>query len=501
MTTFGVAVLSRFRSFGHASSDDKIGAKRSTRRELFDAAVLLLLGVGLVTSAFLVPYSGDFVKQPKHFTLFEVIQFGFFLLGAVWVLLRRPSARWALPIIVLIALAARLVLVSGTPYASSDIYRYVWDARVQTHGINPYRYTPQDPALQALRDNAIYPNMNRRWVPTIYPPVAQFAFLGVYSIHPNSVEWTRIAFSLIDVGVVALIALGLKRIGSRPERAIFYAWHPLAIFEVGSSGHIDVVAVLLLLLALHARLSRRPVLTGIGLAAATLVKYYAVVAAPALMTGNWRRDLKFGAGFVATSALAYAPYLSVGRRVAGFLSGYVKEEGFSSGGRFYLLDRLGEFGHRFGWHVPGLLTQHRLNGAHLYDLALLLVMGLMALWIWRRQSDQSFEVPRHALILFLTLLVLATPSYPWYALLPLSLLPFAGRRLFIATFYASGTALLLYLQWWWPGQPHWPLRVVYGGSAVVLALMALSFGLSRVPWRRMIAVAPGRVLRQSGQEA
>jgi alpha-1,6-mannosyltransferase len=475
--------------------------RRSTRRELFDAGVLLLLGMGLVVATFLVPHSGNFVVQPKRFTWLEAIQLGFYLLAGAWVLIRRPNARWVLPIIIFIALATRLVLVSGEPYASSDIYRYVWDGRVQTHGINPYRYAPQADALTPLRDSAIYPFINRRWVPTIYPPVAQFTFAAVYLIHPNSIDWTRIAFSLFDVGGMLLIALALKRVGRRPEQVVLYAWHPLAIFEIGSSGHLDVIAVLLLLVALHARLSRRPWLVGVSLAASALVKYYALVAAPALLTGSWRRDLKMAAGFVGTVALAYVPYLTVGKRVVGFLPGYLKEEGIASGGRFYLLDRTGEYAHSLGWQIPEAFALHGVTAARLYDLALLAVMGVLALWVWRRPVAHLQEIPRRILLLLLTLLILTTPTYPWYALLPLAFLPFAGRRLFLATLYASSTALILYLQWWWPGEPHWPLKVVYGWGALVFAAAALSYGFSKIPWKRLLAVAPRQSTVQTGQEA
>ncbi len=106
--------------------------------------ILLLLGVGLVVSAAFLPRAHDFVKHPQRFVVIESVQFVFFLLGSVWVLWRRPSARWVLPVIVLAALGARLVLTTGTPYASSDLYRYVWDGKVQAHGINPYRFAPQD---------------------------------------------------------------------------------------------------------------------------------------------------------------------------------------------------------------------------------------------------------------------------------------------------------------------------------------------------------------------
>jgi len=476
-------------------------AAHSTRREALDLAVLALLGLGLVISAFLTPHLHSIAARAPLFTLLEAIQFGFFIAAAIWVIRRRPATRYALPLIVLIALAARLVMVTGGPAASSDLYRYVWDARVQTHGINPYRYAPQDQALVGLRDAAIYPSINRKPVHTIYPPVAQFSFLAIYVIHPDSIDWLRSALSLVDTGVIGLIALALARLGERPERVILYAWHPLAIFEIGSSGHIDVVAVALLLVALHGRLSRRPIVTGIGLAAATLVKYYAVAAAPALLTGNWRRDLKFAGGFLATSVLAYIPYLSVGWGVVGFLPGYVKEEGIASGGRFYLLEQVEHLGNWLGWHLPSALINHGISDVHLFDLLLVATMGGMAVWIWRRSERFPRDVPRRALALYLTLLVLSTPTYPWYALLALVLLPFAGKRLLLATLFASGTSLLLYLQWWWRGSPQWPLAVVYGGSALILTAVSIWFGLSAIRWKRLFTALPKRVALSSSQEA
>ena len=71
----------------------------------------------------------------------------------------------------------RLALLTQTPYLSSDIYRYIWDGRVQAAGINPYIHLPSAPQLTALRDDKIFPNINRAdYAPTIYPPVAQMFF-------------------------------------------------------------------------------------------------------------------------------------------------------------------------------------------------------------------------------------------------------------------------------------------------------------------------------------
>ena len=63
-------------------------------------------------------------------------------------------ARTALVVILGLALAMRLAIVGEAPLLSTDLYRYVWDGRVQAAGINPYQYVPADPHLQALRDAA-----------------------------------------------------------------------------------------------------------------------------------------------------------------------------------------------------------------------------------------------------------------------------------------------------------------------------------------------------------
>src|SRR5262245_9963667 len=60
--------------------------------------------------------------------------------------------RSALLIVLAAAAAMRLVLLFAEPYLSSDIYRYIWDGRVQAAGINPYRYVPNASELAVLRD-------------------------------------------------------------------------------------------------------------------------------------------------------------------------------------------------------------------------------------------------------------------------------------------------------------------------------------------------------------
>ena len=56
---------------------------------------------------------------------------------------------------------ALLALLFAPLVLSSDLYRYIWDGRVQRAGINPYLYPPSAPELAVLRDEHVYPRINR----------------------------------------------------------------------------------------------------------------------------------------------------------------------------------------------------------------------------------------------------------------------------------------------------------------------------------------------------
>jgi alpha-1,6-mannosyltransferase len=221
------------------------------------------------------------------------------------------------------------------PFLSTDIYRYVWDGKVQAAGINPFRYIPADPHLAFLRDAQIYPHINRRsYAHTIYPPGSQIFFLLVDRLHA-SVLFMKSALLACEAVTCAALIRCLTLLGQPRERVLLYAWQPVCIWEIGSSGHIDALAVTAIALALMARLQGRPRGAMAWLGAATLVKLYPIVLFPAFLRRRIVGPLLLLGGIVVAG---YLPYLSVGRGVFGFLPEYAKEEGIDSGVRFFPLD-------------------------------------------------------------------------------------------------------------------------------------------------------------------
>src|SRR5262245_25300760 len=177
---------------------------------------------------------------------------GVIYLVASFIAWRAGPSRSTLLVVVIFAILFRLSVLFAPPLLSDDVYRYVWDGRVQSAGINPYRYIPADNKLEGVRDTAIYPKINRRdYAPTMYPPGAEAIFLLTTRIS-QSVTWmkaTMVGFEAITAW--ALMAL-LASFGLSRQRVLIYAWHPLVVWEFAGSGHLDAIAIAFVALALLA---------------------------------------------------------------------------------------------------------------------------------------------------------------------------------------------------------------------------------------------------------
>ena len=300
-----------------------------------NAALYALAAAGFVLVA-LSPLALYFLFQAsfERFVLTAVGQ-GAVYAFAVWLVLRHRFGHAALAVIFIAAVVARAIALPAPAILSTDVARYVWDGRVQAAGINPYRYVPADPQLAPLRDQAIYPHINRAdYAVTIYPPVAEMIFFLATRVRESitTMRLTMIGFEAVTV--FALLAL-LKHDGVPAARVLIYAWHPLPIWEFAGTGHVDAAAIALMSLAMLAAVRDRRVLAGIALAAGSLVKPFVLFVAPPL----WRRwDWRLPAAFVATAVVCYLPYLSVGSGVLGYLGGgYQDEQGYLDGSGFFLV--------------------------------------------------------------------------------------------------------------------------------------------------------------------
>ena len=350
------------------------------------AVLLLLTGVGLWR---------QHVYDTDGFTITAVVQ-GAFYLAAVALTWRGGLSRRAVFAVLAVAALMRLAALLAPPYLSDDINRYVWDGRVEAAGINPYRYIPADPHLAGLRDEAIYPKINRNdYAPTIYPPVAQYIFFLGTRVHESltAMKATLLVFEL--AGVLLLLRL-LHDLRLPPERILIYAWHPLTLWEFAGSGHVDAAIVTFVVLALWARRRQAPWLTGSALAAAALVKFFPLVLFPALYR---RWDWKMPLAAAATIVIAYLPFIGAGNAVLGFLPGYLREEGLQSGAGFFL------------WSLAtSVAPLEHLGPAPYLALAAAALLALAVHSLFMAEARYLAS----ALTLAVATTVLLSPHYPWY---------------------------------------------------------------------------------------
>jgi alpha-1,6-mannosyltransferase len=413
-----------------------------------DSILLLLALVLLALSA-----AGAYELGIDHDEVANIalIQVPVYALAAALVILRPAiviaHAERALMSILIIGFLMRLFVVVAPP-ASSDIYRYIWDGHVQAAGINPYRYVPGDPALKDLRDEAIYPFINRGdYAPTIYPPMAQIIYVAVTRIS-ETVTFMKLAMIAFEgLAVWAMLQL-LRARGLPSSRVLLYLWHPLPLWAFAGDGHIDAAAIAFLLLGFVAVDRRSPWLAGAALASGVLVKYFPIVAGPA-MYKRW--DWRLPIGFIATAAVLYLPYLGVGTKVFGFLGGYVAEEGFSEGSGIFL------------WQLLASVIPLPSNAFAYYFPVAAIIMAVVALVLMLRARTENADLAA-AMILGVTFVVLVSPHYPWYFAW---IIPFLAFYPVVGVVALTCAALYINLSDWPPSV--FDGLVIYGTSFALLA--------------------------------
>ena len=326
---------------------------------------------------------------------------------------------------------------------------------MQAAGINPFRYIPADGHLSFLRDNAIYPHINRKdYAHTIYPPGAQAAFFAITRLGASE-PMMKLAMVAFEAATCFILMRILTLLQLPRERIVLYAWNPLCFWEIASSGHVDAVALTFISLALYACLQAKPARAGIWLGVATLVKLYPVSLLPAMLSlPIRRREWRVAASAVAVVLFGYACYASVGAGVFGFLPEYAREEGVETGSRFFPLLFIDRALHT---DVP----------AKAYIAVCGLVMLGICFWAIRRGAQKQ-AVIFSSLVIATALNLCFSPHYPWYFLW---LLPYLTLYPWRPAFYLISAATFLFsTQLGAPGEPTYLLnKCLYGGFFLMLA--------------------------------
>jgi hypothetical protein len=346
-----------------------------------------------------------------------------------------------------LAVLWRLALVPAVPLLSDDVYRYVWEGRVQVHGGNPYAWDdrPESPRWEALRDG-VWREVTHREYTAIYPPLWELLCRLIVGLHDSVVAMKAFVVAC-DLALLAVLAAMLRRRGLPPERLLIVAWSPLALVEVAGSGHNDAVGVLLLTVSLAA-LDRGD---GLGSAIAAALGAQTKLV-PALVALSWLRRYRFWhlVAAIDVALLLLVPYAAAGPGLWMSLGKY---------GRYWLFNEtlFDPLAALAGGHEEGV----RLAGVLLAALALAL-------------AGRKTEPVSAALAVVTASILLAPNVLPWYGLW---LLPFLVLRDAPGALLFTGTVQLAYLVYpeWLSGQRWqvgWGVRALEYGPCLAVALAA-----------------------------
>jgi hypothetical protein len=434
--------------------------------------------------------------------------------SALWLVRRAQGGPRSAAALVAAGAIFRATLLPALPALSDDVYRYVWDGRVQAAGVNPFLHPPASPELAALRDRKIHPRINHPEVSTIYPPAAQIVFLA--SRGPlDGVLGMKLVVVLFDLGTALVLWRWLRRRG-RPLWVLAHAWNPLCVVEFAHSGHMDAIPIFFFVLALERADAGHGVRAAVALGLSAGAKLFALallpffarrwrpawVVAPAVVAalylpyagagarlfeglGTWAGSWRFNAsGFALLEASVRA---SLGERAEN-LPGLVRSRGHAE----HVAARLGGEPYSLGRVLDAVLADpgavlrevrygdDRLGADALSHLCAQVVAGLLLalwiLWLWTRAPP----IEEASLAALGGVLVLGAAVQPWYVTW---LVPVAATRLAPAALAWSGTAVLAYSVLLRPPGAPWEVPVPWRVAEYGLPLLCLAMAV----WRRRAA--------------
>lgn len=336
---------------------------------------------------------------------------------------RVPNSRQFLISILAVGLIARALFFFSKPILEDDYHRYLWEGSMVANGFSPYTHSPADaqfydadinppPELIALGQDSgtILNRVNHHSLTTVYPPVAQAFFVLAHKIKPWSLNAWRGVLLLIDIVIAGLLLLILRKLDRPDSQLILYWWNPILIKETFNSGHMDLILVLFILIALLCILHQRTYLAGASLTFAAATKLWPLYLVPLFLRASRALTPERRRGLIASAFLFVVLMLPV------LLSNPLSDRsGFVAyGERWEMNDALFMVIHK-ATELGTTATNMGLDQIALLAriVTLLLLIIWMAILTTRPKSDTPTFL--NHLVLAVGLFFMLSPTqFPWY---------------------------------------------------------------------------------------
>ena len=236
-----------------------------------------------------IAYNGDIKKNIPCFAILYTASFITYIFAIFYISKNAEtneqdnnSSRKVLWTIIIFSLMFRLTLLPATP--SDDIYRYLWEGKLQLNGINPYSHPPESSSLEHLRDG-FFSDINHKHLSTIYPPLTLMVF-AIADYVSHTIISMKSVFLIFDVLSIFILLRFLRVMGKDPLNVLTYAWSPLILISFAARGHCDSLQIFLVILALYLCAIRKNLGTVVSIGLAAMSKFIFIIIAPFLIPGK-----------------------------------------------------------------------------------------------------------------------------------------------------------------------------------------------------------------------
>ncbi len=303
-----------------------------------DKNLVVIIITGLIIEILCVATAclGDIKKNIPSFAILYIVSFIAYIFTVFYISSNREineegnnSSRTIIWAIIIFALMFRLTLLPMAP--SDDIYRYLWEGKLQLNGISPYFHSPESSSLEHLRDG-FFSGINHKHLTTIYPPLTLMVF-AIADFISHSLITMKSVFLVFDVLSIFLLLKFLKVMEKNLLNVLVYAWSPLVLISFAARGHCDSLQIFFIILAMYLFAIRKNLRSTVSIALAAMSKFIFIIIVPFLIPP---KKFKYVLVFFSVVAIFYLPYISAGKGLFSTLLHFGTQYHFNDSAHFLI---------------------------------------------------------------------------------------------------------------------------------------------------------------------
>jgi len=400
---------------------------KDPKNKFFNSVWIVFLILLLAYSVYVLIKSPELALNLKPHTdsIVEYVSFrmilGLYFFIAVFNIKRIKDNKVWLWTVIGVGLISRLILIPSQPILEDDYYRYLWDGAVTANGYNPYMYSPLDAMEQintelpevlfelSNESGEIIRNINHPHIRTIYPVLSQFVFAAAYLTSPWEYLSWKVYLLVFEVVLLIFLFKTLSHLKLPLIFISFYWLNPVVIHEFFNAAHMDLLALLFVVIALYLHVKNKSKYAIIILALAVGFKIWPVVLLPLLLRNFWddKKQLLSYAGLFITIVLVF--FVPVLLSSLDESLGFIKYAGkWINNAAFYTI---------FKWLIQETISLLSINISCISCInrwVIVILFLITTYFIIRKVPQDQIHFYKKALLIVAIMYLISPTQFPWY---------------------------------------------------------------------------------------